>query len=74
MQEAVDAVRLDHKWLPDVIGDERRGHTLREGGGQGAAQVIIDDAKGRHAEGRQRSPRLGRRRGRRTGTDRRAAA
>jgi gamma-glutamyltranspeptidase/glutathione hydrolase len=57
-QEAVDAVRFHHQWLPDVINYERfgfspdtvkelqrRGHTLREGGGQGAAQVIIYDAK-----------------------------
>ena len=57
-QEAVDAVRFHHQWLPDVINYERfgfspdtikelerRGHTLREGGGQGVAQVIIYDAK-----------------------------
>ena len=31
---------------PDTIKElQRRGHTLREGGGQGAAQVIIYDAK-----------------------------
>ena len=57
-QEAVDAPRFHHQWLPDVINYERfgfspdtikelerRGHTLREGGGQGAAQVIIYNAK-----------------------------
>ena len=51
-------MRFHHQWLPDVIsyerlglspdtikGLQRRGHTLREGGGQGAAQVIIYDAK-----------------------------
>jgi gamma-glutamyltranspeptidase/glutathione hydrolase len=53
-QEAVDAARFHHQWLPDTIRYEkyglspdtvkeleRRGHTLREGGGQGVAQVII---------------------------------
>ena len=57
-QEAVDAVRFHHQWLPDVINYERfgfspdtieelerRGHTLREGGGQGVAQVIIYNPK-----------------------------
>jgi gamma-glutamyltranspeptidase/glutathione hydrolase len=56
-QEAVDAARFHHQWLPDVINYEkfgfsadtikelqRRGHTLREGGGQGVAQVILYDA------------------------------
>src|SRR5262245_19351776 len=56
-QEAGDAARFHHQWLPDVINYEkfgfsadtvkelqRRGHTLREGGGQGVAQVIIHDA------------------------------
>ena len=56
-QEAVDAARFHHQWLPDVINYEkfgfsadtikelqRRGHTLREGGGQGVAQVIIYNA------------------------------
>jgi gamma-glutamyltranspeptidase/glutathione hydrolase len=55
-QEAVDATRFHHQWFPDVISYERfglspdtlkelqrRGHTLREGGGQGVAQVIIYD-------------------------------
>ena len=55
-QEAVDAGRFHHQWLPDRISYERfafspdtlallaaKGHTLREGGGQGAAQVIVVD-------------------------------
>ena len=63
-QEAVDAVRLHHQWLPDVINYERfglspdtikelerRGHTLREGGGQGVAQVIMFNAKDDMLEG-----------------------
>jgi gamma-glutamyltranspeptidase/glutathione hydrolase len=63
-QEAVDAVRLHHQWLPDVISYERfglspdtikelerRGHTLREGGGQGVAQVIMYNAKDDMLEG-----------------------
>ena len=53
-QEAVDAPRFHHQWLPDEINYERtgfspdtlrelerRGHVLRQGGAQGAAQVII---------------------------------
>ena len=53
-QEAVDAPRFHHQWLPDEINYERvgfspdtlrelarRGHVLKEGGAQGAAQVII---------------------------------
>jgi gamma-glutamyltranspeptidase/glutathione hydrolase len=63
-QEAVDAPRFHHQWLPDTISYEkfgfsadtvkelqRRGHTLREGGGQGVAQVIIYDAKEDMLEG-----------------------
>jgi gamma-glutamyltranspeptidase/glutathione hydrolase len=63
-QEAVDAVRFHHQWLPDVITYEkfgfspdtikeleRRGHTLREGGGQGVAQVIMYDAREDRLEG-----------------------
>jgi gamma-glutamyltranspeptidase/glutathione hydrolase len=63
-QEAVDAVRLHHQWLPDVINYERfglspdtikelerRGHTLREGGGQGVAQVIMFNAQDDMLEG-----------------------
>lgn len=58
-QEAVDAPRFHHQWLPDRITHERfgfsadtlrelerRGHTLREGGAQGAAQVIVYAADG----------------------------
>jgi gamma-glutamyltranspeptidase/glutathione hydrolase len=57
-QEAVDAPRFHHQWLPDRINYERtgvspdtikelerRGHTLRDGGAQGAAQVIVYNAK-----------------------------
>jgi gamma-glutamyltranspeptidase / glutathione hydrolase len=53
-QEAVDAPRFHHQWLPDRISYERqgfspdtlrelerRGHVLNDGGAQGAAQVII---------------------------------
>src|SRR5581483_8811094 len=63
-QEAIDAARFHHQWLPDVINYEkfgfspdtikelqRRGHTLREGGGQGVAQVIVFDAKNDVLEG-----------------------
>jgi gamma-glutamyltranspeptidase / glutathione hydrolase len=63
-QEAVDAPRFHHQWLPDRIDYEkfglspdtvkelqRRGHTLREGGGQGVAQVIVYDAKSDTLEG-----------------------
>ncbi len=53
-QEAVDAGRFNHQWLPDRITYERyaispdtvklltaRGHELREGGSQGVAEVIV---------------------------------
>jgi gamma-glutamyltranspeptidase / glutathione hydrolase len=63
-QEAVDAARFHHQWLPDVINYERfgfspdtikdlerRGHILREGGSQGVAQVIIYNAKDDMLEG-----------------------
>jgi gamma-glutamyltranspeptidase/glutathione hydrolase len=53
-QEAVDAGRLHHQWLPDRISYERfgfsadtiarlkaMGHTLTEQGGQGVAEVIV---------------------------------
>ena len=63
-QETVDASRFHHQWLPDVIDYEkfgfspdtikeleRRGHTLREGGGQGVAQVILYKAKDDVLEG-----------------------
>ncbi|HSL22252.1 MAG TPA: gamma-glutamyltransferase [Vicinamibacterales bacterium] len=57
-QEAVDAGRFHHQWLPDRIAYERhgfspdtlallaeRGHTLRQVGSQGVAQVIAVDPK-----------------------------
>jgi gamma-glutamyltranspeptidase/glutathione hydrolase len=57
-QEAIDAPRFHHQWLPDRIDYEkyglspdttaeleRRGHTLRVGNGQGSAQVIVFNAK-----------------------------
>jgi gamma-glutamyltranspeptidase/glutathione hydrolase len=63
-QEAVDAPRFHHQWLPDRITYERqgfspdtlrelerRGHTLQDGGAQGAAQVIIYNAAERLLEG-----------------------
>jgi gamma-glutamyltranspeptidase / glutathione hydrolase len=53
-QEANDAPRFHHQWLPDRIQIERgglsadalnslrqRGHTVSEGGVQGAAQIIV---------------------------------
>jgi gamma-glutamyltranspeptidase/glutathione hydrolase len=70
-QEAIDVPRFHHQWLPDRIDFEkfglsadttaeleRRGHTLREGGSQGVAQVIVYNAKEDMLEG---------------GTDRRAS-
>ena len=71
-QEAVDAPRFHHQWLPDRIDYEkfgfspdtakeleRRGHTLRVGrGSQGNAQVIVYNAAEDMLEG---------------GTDRRSA-
>ena len=63
-QEAVDAVRMHHQWLPDRINLERfgfsadtiktlkeMGHTVQEGGGQGAAQVIVFNQKDNMLEG-----------------------
>ena len=57
-QEAVDAPRFNHQWLPDVIQFERyglsvdtrealarRGHRLEEIGGQGVAEVILVNAR-----------------------------
>jgi len=70
-QEAIDAARFHHQWLPDRIDYEkfglspdtvaeleRRGHTLRAGNSQGVAQVIVFNAKENVLEG---------------GTDRRAS-
>jgi gamma-glutamyltranspeptidase/glutathione hydrolase len=58
-QEAVDAGRLHHQWLPDRISYERygfsadtiarlkaMGHTMNEGGGQGVAEVIVVGSDG----------------------------
>jgi gamma-glutamyltranspeptidase/glutathione hydrolase len=57
-QEAVDAPRFNHQWLPDVIQFERyglsvdtrealarRGHRLAEISGQGVAEVILVNAR-----------------------------
>jgi len=58
-QEAVDAGRMHHQWLPDSLSMERygfsadtiaklkaMGHTVVEGGGQGVAEVIVMGADG----------------------------
>ena len=63
-QEAVDAGRMHHQWLPDRLSLERfgfsadtiaalkaMGHTIAEGGGQGAAQVIVFNQKDNMLEG-----------------------
>ncbi|MDP2319649.1 MAG: gamma-glutamyltransferase [Acidobacteriota bacterium] len=63
-QEAVDAGRMHHQWLPDRINVERlgvsadtlallraMGHTVNEGGNQGAAQVIVLNQKENLLEG-----------------------
>jgi len=63
-QEAVDAPRFHHQWLPDRIQYEkyglspdtiaelkRRGHTLQQINGQGVAQVIVYDARHDMLEG-----------------------
>jgi gamma-glutamyltranspeptidase/glutathione hydrolase len=63
-QEAVDAGRMHHQWLPDRINIERfgfsadtikllqaMGHTINEGGNQGAAQVIVFNQKDNMLEG-----------------------
>jgi gamma-glutamyltranspeptidase/glutathione hydrolase len=63
-QEAVDAPRFHHQWLPDAISYEKfgfspdtlkelqkKGHTLREEDAQGVAQVIIYDPKDDVLEG-----------------------
>ncbi len=57
-QEAVDAPRFHHQWLPDAIRYERhglsadtrealaaKGHALREIDSQGVAEMILVDAK-----------------------------
>ena len=63
-QEAVDAGRMHHQWLPDRLSLERfgfsadtiaalkaMGHTIAESGGQGAAQVIVFNQKDNMLEG-----------------------
>jgi gamma-glutamyltranspeptidase / glutathione hydrolase len=63
-QEAVDAGRIHHQWLPDRISYEefafspdtlailkKMGHTLQQGGGQGVDEVIVVDAKEDMLEG-----------------------
>jgi gamma-glutamyltranspeptidase/glutathione hydrolase len=58
-QEAVDAGRIHHQWLPDRINYERfgfsadtiaklkaMGHTVNEQGGQGVAEVIVVGSDG----------------------------
>jgi gamma-glutamyltranspeptidase/glutathione hydrolase len=63
-QEAVDAARFHHQWLPDRISFERngfspdtiaelerRGHSLQAGGAQGVAQVIVNNLKDGMLEG-----------------------
>jgi len=59
-QEAVDAPRFNHQWLPDVIQYERfglsadtrealiaKGHQLKEIGSQGVAEAIrINEREG----------------------------
>jgi gamma-glutamyltranspeptidase / glutathione hydrolase len=63
-QEAVDAPRFHHQWLPDEISYEKyglsadtiaelekRGHKLKSGGSQGVAQVIIYNEKEDMLEG-----------------------
>jgi len=57
-QTAVDAGRIHHQWLPDVLYYEEHGfsldslnvlramgHRLEERSGQGAAEVIVVDPK-----------------------------
>ncbi len=76
-QEAVDAGRMHHQWLPDRLSVERfgvsadtikmlqaMGHTVTEGGNQGTAQVIVFNLKENMLEGGldRRSPDGGRRR------------
>jgi gamma-glutamyltranspeptidase / glutathione hydrolase len=63
-QEAVDAGRIHHQWLPDRISYERfafspdtlallekMGHTLQEGGTQGVDEVIVYNVKDDMLEG-----------------------
>jgi len=63
-QEAIDAPRFHHQWLPDKIQYEKyglspdtiaalqqRGHKLESGSAQGVAQVIVYNAKENVLEG-----------------------
>ena len=63
-QEAVDAGRIHHQWLPDRITFEEfgfsadtiaalktMGHDVRQGGNQGVAQVIVYNASDDMLEG-----------------------
>jgi gamma-glutamyltranspeptidase/glutathione hydrolase len=63
-QEAVDAPRLHHQWLPDRTNYERfglsadtvkilegMGHALRPGGAQGVAEIIVVDPRDGSLEG-----------------------
>jgi gamma-glutamyltranspeptidase/glutathione hydrolase len=63
-QEAVDAGRMHHQWLPDRLSMERfgfsadtirtlqgMGHTVAEVGGQGVAEVIVFNQKDNMLEG-----------------------
>lgn len=63
-QEAVDAGRMHHQWLPDRLSVERfgfsadslaalraMGHTVSEAGGQGVAEVIVLNPKDNLLEG-----------------------
>ena len=63
-QEAVDAGRFHHQWLPDRINYEKfafspdtvallkaKGHELREGDSQGVAEVIVVDQETKTLEG-----------------------
>jgi gamma-glutamyltranspeptidase / glutathione hydrolase len=63
-QEAVDAGRIHHQWLPDRISFEehgfspdtiailrKMGHTVQQGGNQGVAEVIVVNQQDRWLEG-----------------------
>jgi gamma-glutamyltranspeptidase/glutathione hydrolase len=63
-QEAVDAARFNHQWLPDTVEYERhglspdtlailqaRGHRLKAIDDQGVAEVIVLDARSRKLNG-----------------------
>jgi gamma-glutamyltranspeptidase/glutathione hydrolase len=64
IQEAIDAPRFHHQWLPDRVRYERigfspdtlallraKGHDMRETGAQGVAEGIVYDAKEDMLEG-----------------------